>query len=399
MEMKIKLLALVCLLSVAAAWLCRFTVRDIGFVDLQGPIYSLEVVPEMGGSVTAGELKKLNGLARTSNLKVVGPVVEDSAGKDGRAYVLKSTHRDGALLVYRAESKDGPGLKKSLHSQVRSILIDEALSTFAFIVVVESNDSERNAELQKLTSAAQVHLQKLAPQLPRPITHPVQVLRLPVAKREVEKVLLWCMQLENLKLDEAAIAVFYGRAKSVGAALTGERLTERALLSQLALIGQSCECDTDRDWAAEPSLPHDWTDEHRKASLAALGFQPDSPMVKSEVARILNQVGRERRIGMEKEDLFLGYGEFELNADGSSAQASIAEESSEVANTENVLLSTSSAGDGDWDFADDEPLIPDPDGEESPSALAAKISNYILLAVAAIAVGIAALVLIVRNRG
>ncbi len=417
-------------LLAATSWLCRYTVRDIGFVDLHGPTYTLEVAPQRPHRVTTDEVAELKKLTANSNVRIRSAAVDspypDADGAEAnadseRVYVLKADHRDGALLLANVKpNQSADVINRLLHSPVQKILIDEALQTFAFMVVVESSNAERNQALQVAIDNASDQLQKLAPQLPRPIGHPVQVLRIPPAQREQEKVLLWSARLDDLAADEAAIVVYYGRAKSVGPALRGERLTQRALLSQLALIGQSCECDTDRDWAAEPSLPHAWGSEKQKAALESLGFQPDSPMVKSEVVRILNQVGKEKRVGLKDgeenansiDNPLLGYGEFNLESGGATAQPSQADQSVSPPAGGNPMLRSASAGEGDWGFADD----PTPEHShqqpvelvdeiaartegQSPKQLADRIAPYLSFTTLAVVLAVAALIFMGGRRG
>jgi hypothetical protein len=400
--------------------LCRYTVRDIGFVDLHGPAYTLEVAPQRPDRVSTDELAGLQKVAEHSNLRVRSAAKEDAAGKGQRGYVLKADHREGALLLDVTDASNGADvIRKVLQSPVQRILIEQALNTFAFLVVVESSNVERNQAIDVIAKAAQEQLQKLAPQLPRPIDHPVQVLRISSANRDAEKVLLWSMKLDDLALDQAALAVFYGRAKSIAPALRGENLTQRSLLSQLALIGQSCECDTDRDWAAEPSLPHAWSPEKQKSALEALGFQPDSPMVKSEVTRVLNQVGSKKRVGLREgeenanriDNPLLGYGEFHVENDRAPASAS--QSGQEVSPpSSNPMLRTASAGEGDWGFEDDAPvasqepvgeLLAEPPvavvDERSPRELANRISTSMILAAGLLALAIAGFILLGDRRG
>ncbi len=406
--------------SANLADLCRYTVRDIGFVDLHGPAYTIEVAPRRPDRVSSSELDLLKKVAEHSNVRLSsspgkGEQGKGEQGKGGRAYVLKADHRDGALLLEITEPSDGSStdanpsngadvIRRALQSPVQSILMEQSLATFAFLVVVESSDASRNQSIDAITSAAQEQLQKLAPQLPRPIEHPVQVLRIAADKRDTEKVLLWAMKLDDLALDQGAIAVFYGRAKSIGPPLRGASLTQRSLLSQLALIGQSCECDTDRDWAAEPSLPHAWTPVQQKAALEALGFQPDSPMVKSEVTRILNQVGVKKRVGLKDgeanpssiDNPLLGYGEFHVESDGAPASASREDQAVSPPSGDNPMLRTASAGDGDWGFEDDAPAQPE---GPAPAELASRISSSIMIAAVLLVLALAGLILIGGRRG
>lgn len=342
--------------------LCRYTVRDIGFVDLHGPAYTLEVAPQRPARVSDEELKLLNDAAEHSNLRVVSAAVDGPIQPGRRVFALKSDHRDGLLLIKAADTNEGPDVARSvLNSPVQAVMTEQALSTFAFMVVVDSSEAKVNQSMNGMIAAATEQLEMLAPQLPRPIEQPVQVLHITPKQRGAEKVLLWSMKLDDLPVKQGAIAVFYGRAKAIGPALRGESLTQRSLLSQLALIGQSCECETDRDWAAEPSLPHVWTPTQQKAALESLGFQPDSPMVKSEVVRILSLVGKQKRVGLEDgeqnpnsvDNPLLGYGEFQVQGSGAAAAPSLADQALATPDGANPLLRTSSAGEGDWDFEED----------------------------------------------
>ena len=81
------------------------------------------------------------------------------------------------------------------------------------------------------------------------------------------------------------------------------------------MVGQDCECGLDRVWMQGESFPLSWGREERKASYAALGFDPDNPQVKAEMSRIITRGPNSRPSGTTQtassnfDQLALGYSE------------------------------------------------------------------------------------------
>jgi hypothetical protein len=183
--------------------------------------------------------------------------------------------------------------------------------------------------------------------LPRPIAFPVRTVRLSLGQRAADPVWLWSLGLEAVAPDDQAaasepvIAVMYGRGRLAGPVMTGSAIEVRETLAQLALVGESCECETDRKWLDERVIPYRWAVNDRELAAQRLGFDPESPLVRAEMVRIVSQgvgagrskksmTGSDAEAGSEVEGgsgdaierLLLGYNESSVAAyreDGLSA--------------------------------------------------------------------------------
>lgn len=274
--------------GLCTALFCRYTIRDIGFVDLDGPTYSLTEVTldgVTGADFAAGDLGRIvdsNVTAgRISAAATADPRVQ-SAGPAG-GWVLDREGLDPILLGGKGLTRD-LARERALTSPMRERLGQQLVDAFAVLLVI----GEPGPEIAEELRAAREGLGLLSGQLPRPIVRPLAELYVPEANREEERVLLWSLGLPA-RDGGVATALIYGRGRLAGPVLRGEAIERGELLAQLALVGESCECDTERDWLAEPSIPLAWPGEQRSRMAEDLGFDPASPLVRAEVVRILER--------------------------------------------------------------------------------------------------------------
>ncbi len=328
---------LTALALVACLARCRYTVRDIGFVDLVGAEYSLT-----GGALDPEQRVLCASLAPGAN-------VLPKSG-DSPAWSLRREGLDPLQLA--AESSVREAWQAAVHSPLRDRLLAQALDSFATIVHVRGDDAAEDARTSEVVRAALDRLEALEPTLPRPIELPLVELELKRDARETERVLLWSLGLDAAE-SRTALVVLYGRGKLAGPVLIGSEITELELLTQLALVGRSCECDTPRDWFHEPRIPMAWTQEQRESAAGKLGFDPQSPRVKAEVARILDRgpLASPSAASTSVESLLLGYREFEVGADASTGSEGDVSHEPAASPPGHVLAA---AGGDDWGFQEDE---------------------------------------------
>lgn len=260
-------------LTASNSSLCRYTIRDLGFVPLGSGSFELLGPEEKSESLDSAELRE------------AGVEWARADGSDPE-WVLRGDGREDLPLGTGTEE----AVRAVLESPLRSRLTQESLGTFAFVLRVEGEDAAENLAAQKEVDIARRGLELLAPQLPRPIDLPVVDLICRAEHRSEERVLLWSL---GIPVDDGKswFALLYGRGQRVGPPWIAGSDDGLELLSQLALVGQSCECETDRDWALEPRVPMAWGTEERAAAPASLGFDPESPWVRAEVVRILAKGG------------------------------------------------------------------------------------------------------------
>ena len=377
---------------------CRYTVRDIGFVSL----VDAEWVVEATGPVDSQlELRALEALLKDANVTARVQPSNDLATR----WALVS--KDGLRLDLgqsTGESQDhGPArvrsLSEVLDSPLRANLSANMLDVFATVVLVAGADPEgvRHAE-EQIESAIEL-LREIEPNLPRPLAGEVAVQVLPASERETERVALWSAGLLDLDPEQTALIMFYGRMKRVGEPLVGERLVTAEILSALALIGESCECDTDRDWAAEPRLPHRFGAEQHDFAATVLGFDPASPYVLAEVTRILSRGSAERtgtRAVADLGEVLFGYREGGL---AGTDRPPVPEE----AHAEAKGIDSTAGGTGDWGFPSQSDPVQDVgqdqgQGEDDSDQVSMAMAPWALVIFLVVCVGVAALIVFLGRR-
>ena len=354
---------LITLLITTTAWACRYTVREIGFVNLQGDNWTLFQV----GNAPSEELLRPEGDVNL-DLGFINPSDDPNhpaaiALNGGHGYVIVGT--DGRARALGDMSRE-QAIDQCLTSDLRSTIAREALDTFAFVLVVPGPDAEENARARAAAATAQQQLTALAPHLPKPVKNPLQVIELTPEQAEEEDILLWSIGADDT--SHATLVVMYGRGRRAGPPIQ-EDYEGTELTTQLALIGESCECETDRAWLKEP-IALMQSDEVSRNAPDRLGFDPASPMVQAEIVRILarGDFGSGRQIpgqgdGRRPKDLaeiVFGYTERSLDERFGDNPRTIAEDRTTVSTAPSPSPALPGAEvvirrDDGWDFETEEP--------------------------------------------
>lgn len=366
----------------AVALACQYTVRDIGFVDLRGPEYSIVIRGDVDERIKQDAAVELNWLADSNARSTFRP-------GNVSGWVVEIVDRDGRVLRMGDSESARPSapdpatldaewigriVRERFESPALKAIRDGAADTFAQILVVEGADLAERSRANEMARQATTALRRIEPMLPRPLAKPVGRISVAADRRATETMLLWALGLDSLPLERSALAVIYGRGKLAGRVLAAEEGDGRELLAQLALVGESCECETDRRWAEEPVLPGYWPQDFRRRASDGLGFDPDSPLVRAEVVRIVGRNPGEAARGADDRDrgqrgedaiqrLLLGYDESDVSTpsrfDGEGPAASgdknSLEPQSSVPSRSHVtqgVRATVVAGDG-WGFESD----------------------------------------------
>jgi hypothetical protein len=104
-----------------------------------------------------------------------------------------------------------------------------------------------------------------------------------------EKVLLWSLGLGPTAAPQPRAALLYGTARWLGPLMMGEEISEPNLTGILSIIGADCECGLDISWTLGTRLPVRWDEKVHAQVARALGFDPESPLVKLEAGRIMGR--------------------------------------------------------------------------------------------------------------
>ncbi len=253
-------MVLLCLALIASS-LCKYTIRDVGFV-------------------------------------FIGPAVVE-VGDGGIA------HRpaDGATRLFPSSVPLDGGA-------VRLALSQDLLDAIAVVVVLPGHGED--AALHSARAAANM-LEQMSDEgkLARALDAPVFI-----DTFDVHADPLGAWGLGWSPDGHASVAVLYGRGRLAGPVLHGGHITTEAILDQLELVSDSCECDRPRSWLQGPHLPMPWDDALRTRARDRLGFDPHSPRIRAEMDKILArgpQPDVPDTIGdLVFDDPLLGYDELQL---------------------------------------------------------------------------------------
>jgi len=297
--------------SQGAAFACRYNVREVGFVDLGIEQYHLYgyVDKNTPAEITSSFEQISYAALLESNIQF--EIVDVNQQKDHPAIKYLDSLQIGtfpsAVLVSPDEqtlavSVTKPGSASSEFEQSLRLALDDILSSpkrqeilqqvskaYGVVLLIEAADAEQN---KKAREAARSAVEQIAGQmefLPKPIAHPPVLVEIDQESLPQEKVLLWSLGLDKDKIDQPHAAVLYGRARWIGPLFKGEQITQDNLTAVLFVIGEDCECGLDHRWLQGTMLPARWDQKLQAQAAEGLGFDPESPMIKSEISWIVGR--------------------------------------------------------------------------------------------------------------
>jgi hypothetical protein len=289
---------------------CRYNVRDVGFVDLAAEPYQLYgyVRADTPADLRAQLVEGVSTSLRDCNIQF--ELVDADATPPHPALGFLAGGRTAVFPAAVLVSPDGPTLPLALppwnpsfrpaldkvldgiaSSPLREELLRQVTRSFGVILLLEGPSAEENQQARRAAADAidQVHAQMKA--LPKTIAQPPVTVVLDAPSAAGEQVLLWSLGLAGEPAREARAAVVYGRARWMGPIMRGAQISAANLAGLLAIIGADCECGLDLSWTLGTRLPVRWGESHSAQVTRSLGFDPENPLVKIEVSRIVGRGG------------------------------------------------------------------------------------------------------------
>lgn len=336
------ILASLLVLASHAAPACRYSVRDTGFVDLDQPPWSLRL-EAASASTREAWIRAANRLALDTNLRLVAAEATNTPAGPPTLVALAPDQRTLPLPIpaeLRPSDTPDPArlaafLDNLALSPFRDRLHGELIQSFAVLVLLEGTQPGPTAQARRTAEEAIRAFTPLLRSLPKPVDTPPRLVALSPAELPNERLFVWSLGTSPDPRPEPRLAFLYGRGRRIGEILDGPLITRTAIAERLTLIGQDCECDLDRSWLQGPVFPARWDSSRQSAAARALGFDPENPLVRSEVSRIVLRgplPGQARRpvarTGFDA--LALGYREVSLDTPEDSATATDAAETEEI---------------------------------------------------------------------
>jgi hypothetical protein len=282
-------IAFTLLALVGVAWACRYSVRDTGFVDLGDEHYQLILTGNHPGERTELYRRIAAASLLDANITLVVREPPDAAepsltlvAQDGRTLVLA---RGGELP---SDAAGATTLIESVAlSPLRAEIHEAALKSFAVVVLIEGGAAAEVSRVQASIEAAIRQVTLLMPGMPKPVDTPPALIRVSAERLAAERVTLWGLGFDPEPEDEPRVALVFGRGRRIGSPLEGPLITQTVVQERLVIIGQDCECELDREWMKGPLLPARWDAGRQQQALQSLGFDPENPLVRAEVSRIV----------------------------------------------------------------------------------------------------------------
>ena len=312
--------AVVSLLALPAT-ACRYSVRDTGFVDLGEDPYQLVLISrdKSGGDLyktqAAADLQDANiafTTRETAEAAEPALVLQDPAGRTlelARGGTVAFTTTGAAAL-----------LEAVALSPARIEILESALKSMAAVVLIEGSQPVENTRVSAAIEEAIRNVTQAMPFLPKPAGAPPALLRITPQQLARERITVWGLGFDPAPSGSPRVAIVFGRGRRLGSPLEGQEITQTAVEERLTLVGQDCECDLDRAWMKGPLLPGRWAAARQQQAAQALGFDPENPLVRTEVSRIvLRGPGPGQPKASSRTSSTLGYSE-EVLEDSSSRQ-------------------------------------------------------------------------------
>ena len=334
--MKLGLIVAICLLgcfSYFAVFGCMYTVRDVGFVDIGSIPYRLYYyyIREDTPQNFISTFKQISYAAlMDSNVEFEIINIEQQKDHPAMEYLhfweIKSL--PAAILVspkgrslvlpisagrdLRNSSLENVPFKEMVWDALESIVASQKIKeisrhivkAYCVVLLIQGKDSAENKKAQKAVLGAIEEITKIMSQMPKLIEVPPRLIVIPPELFSQERILLWSLGVNEyassgrVQLSEPYVAVLYGRGRRIGPLLNGEKITENAVFNILSIIGSACECGLDRGWMLGMMIPIRWGKKVQSEVVKLLGFDAESPMVKTEVSQILSM---SQPSGMESE--------------------------------------------------------------------------------------------------
>lgn len=267
--------------------ICRYTVRDVGFVVLNEQPYVLRI-----GRSGAKNKERLANYCRAFFLDAD---VSLEWAEGSSATLLDSVGRSLSLHGWPqgavALSKMQDHLDAVIDSSARDQVIAQIIENHGVVVFAEGESVADNKRVVSLCEEAIEGTQMALAELPKKAKRAPSLVRIPKSDRKAERAFLFSIGFDSNQIDSSdpLVAVLYGRGTLMGEPLFGPLITRTQIEENLVLIGQDCECDLERSVMRGRRSLLNWGDEQRQSAQKTLDFDPESPLVRAEVSRILTR--------------------------------------------------------------------------------------------------------------
>lgn len=295
-----------CLSNMSSA--CQYNVREIGFADFgvrQYHFYAF-VNRETPADIVCNFERECSSAFKNCN--IVSEIINVDAQQDHSALrfirqykidsfpfaVLVSPDSQVFEIPFLSSEKLTANaiesvLERMVHSPLRKTIIDRVIKTYGVIFLIEGAVNPENERIRDSANQAIRTIREQMKLMPKSIEHPPELIVLKRDTFQQEELLLWSLGLDSQKIHDTYAAIIYGKARWIGPLLKGEEINKTNLINILNLIGLDCECGLDLRVMEGTRLPVRRDGETHSRLVKHLGFDPENPLIKLEMNRILKK--------------------------------------------------------------------------------------------------------------
>ena len=285
---------------------CKYSIRDVGFVDLDLRPYQLYLFSNWNqDNATADDflqIATLNFIYANVEAKRVDPVTTPNHSAIKYKNRLEIEELPALELVSpddRVRQIKTPQNNSSFESIMTSVITSPARKqilnwlseVYSIVLVVEGRDKKVNQRAIEIAKGSIADIKQSMDRLPKSAGDPPRCVHITYEQRQNESILLWSLGLDKPTENDAYILLVFGRSRKIGQTFTVPGATQMQVTSVLNLVGQDCECGVDRSYMQGTMIPHEWTPKNQSLAVKKLGFDPGSPLVMAEMQRILAKGG------------------------------------------------------------------------------------------------------------
>jgi len=287
---------------------CKYNVRDVGFSELGFQTYLLLVFVDSQTSTSLLQKIESAAFATLLHTNIKQETVDIHSAYSARYLKFLPEHLIDSLpvmVILDCQEKAAYHIHTSgawqdeiwnLMDRIRSTprreeLLNALVQSYCVLLFLEGEDPQENKDIHSILDETMEAVGGHMIHLPKKVADPPRKISVPRDEREQEEILFWSIGLSDPSQTSnqgAAVCVLYGRGRVLEPVLMGNKITRDRLIRLISFVGQDCECSLDRDWILGRSLLMEWTPEHGARITQRLGFDPDHPMVRAEMRRILS---------------------------------------------------------------------------------------------------------------
>ena len=280
---------------------CKYSVRDVAFVNVHGKSWQLDLIKPADAS--EAQLTQWNRTLKsqldTSNLGYVWHDADSSEAKTLLSYakgqthpVMCLTHSSGTVIPVTNSNPDfHDRISALVHSPLRQQLLKQLPQSLCVFLFIKGADEAENSKAKQAMLSAIEQVDKQLWMLEKASDEGASFVE--VNGTDPAEIL----PLSSIGVDPdqtnalPAIAIMYGQARRLGDIVSGTEITRKKLVALASICGSDCECALDRNWLYGTQMLHDWPVDVERQTEEGLDFDPKSAFVMAEVAQILQKTG------------------------------------------------------------------------------------------------------------